>query len=120
MPITIYFNPKCSTARNVLAALREAGHEPTVVDYQKTPLDATQIQALIAKMGGDASAMVRSKEPLFKALGLDAADVTDAQLVAAMAAHPILINRPICEADGFAMMVRPSAAVADFLERVTP
>jgi arsenate reductase (glutaredoxin) len=118
VPITIYHNPKCSTARQVLAALRDAGLEPTVVDYQKTPLSAAQIQALITKMGGNARDMVRSKEALFKELDLGAATITDAQLVAAMAAHPILINRPICEADGFAMMVRPSAAVTDFLEHI--
>jgi arsenate reductase (glutaredoxin) len=120
MTLTIYHNPKCSTARNVLAALREAGHEPTVVDYQKTPLSATQIQALVAKMGGSARDMVRSKEPLFKEMDLGAASVTDAQLIAAMAAHPILINRPICETDHFAMMVRPSATVTTFLERLKP
>ena len=120
MSITIYFNPKCSTARQVLASLREAGHEPTVLDYQKTPLNANQIQALIAKMGGSAKDMVRSKEALFKELGLDAPTVTDTQLIAAMAAHPILINRPICEANDFAMMVRPSAAVTTFLERLAP
>lgn len=118
MSLTIYHNPKCSTARNVLESLRAAGHEPVVVDYLKTPLDAATLTRLADKMAQPHD-LLRTKEPLYKSLELHA-DLTPQAIVEALVAHPILLNRPICETDSFAMAVRPSAAVTIFLEHIAP
>ncbi|MEY2994420.1 MAG: arsenate reductase [Pseudomonadota bacterium] len=118
MPLTIYYNPKCSTARNVLQGLRDAGHEPTIVDYLKTPLDADALRQLAGKLPQPHD-LLRSKEPLYKTLQLHPEASLDS-IVEAVAAHPILLNRPICSTDSFAMAVRPSAAVATFLEHIAP
>src|SRR5438445_5271579 len=93
MDITIYHNPKCSTSRNVLEAIRKAGHEPKIVEYLKVPLTREELKTLVAEMGAKARDIVRAKEPLFKELGLAAA--SERELLDAMAKHPILVNRPI-------------------------
>ncbi|KAF1038982.1 MAG: Arsenate reductase [Herbaspirillum frisingense] len=106
--ITIYHNPKCGTSRNVLQALRDGGAEPTVIEYLKTPPDRATLEKLIADMGVAVRDVVRAKESLYTELGLDDPTVTDAQLIAAMLEHPILINRPIVVAPKGTMLVRPS------------
>ncbi len=111
MTFTIYHNPKCGTSRNVLAALREAGHEPQVIEYLKTPPSRETLEGLIAQAGEGARGLLRAKEPLVKELGLDAADVTDAGIVDAMMAHPILINSPIVVTETAVKLCRPSATV---------
>jgi arsenate reductase (glutaredoxin) len=115
MPFTIYHNPKCGTSRNVLAALREAGHEPQVIEYLKTPPSRETLESLIARAGEGARGLLRAKEPLVKELGLDGADVTDAAIIDAMMAHPVLINRPIVVTDSVVKLCRPSETVQELL-----
>ena len=115
MTFTIYHNPKCGTSRNVLAAIREAGHEPQVIEYLKTPPSRETLEGLIAQAGEGARGLLRAKEPLVKELGLDAAEVTDTQIVDAMMAHPILINRPIVVTDTAVKLCRPSETVQELL-----
>lgn len=115
MAYTIYHNPKCGTSRNVLAAIREAGHEPEVIEYLKTPPSRETLQSLIERAGEGARGLLRAKEPLVKELGLDGADVTDAAIVDAMMAHPILINRPIVVTDSAVKLCRPSETVQEVL-----
>jgi arsenate reductase (glutaredoxin) len=115
MTITIYHNPNCGTSRNVLQAIRDAGHEPTVVEYLKTPLDAAGIRALLAKLGKRPRDLLRRKGTPYDALGLDDPKWTDDQLVDFMAAHPILIERPIVVAPKGARLCRPSETVQEVL-----
>ncbi len=115
MPITIYHNPKCGTSRNVLAAIREAGHEPEVIEYLKTPPSRDTLESLIARAGEGARGLLRAKEPLVQDLGLDAADVRDDAIIDAMLAHPILINRPIVVSPKGVKLCRPKDLVADLL-----
>lgn len=115
MTYTIYHNPKCGTSRNVLAALREAGHEPQVIEYLKTPPSRETLESLVARAGEGARGLLRAKEPLVKELGLDGADVTDAAIIDAMMAHPILINRPIVVTDTAVKLCRPSETVQELL-----
>src|SRR3984885_16249907 len=77
MNITIYHNPGCGTSRNTLAAIRAAGHEPVIVEYLKTPPTRDELKSLIARMGIRVRAVVRTKEALFRELGLDELDVGD-------------------------------------------
>lgn len=116
MQITIYHNPKCGTSRNVLAAIREAGHEPEVIEYLKTPPSRDTLESLIARAGEGARGLLRAKEQLVKELGLDGADATDTQIVDAMMEHPILINRPIVVTPDAVKLCRPSETVAELLQ----
>lgn len=116
MAFTIYHNPRCGTSRNVLAALREAGHEPEIIEYLKTPPSRETLESLIERAGQGARGLLRAKEPLVKELGLDAEGVTDAQIIDAMLAHPILINRPIVVGPGGVRLCRPSETVAELLD----
>lgn len=95
MQITIYHNPACGTSRNALANIRVAGHEPRIVDYMKTPLSRAEIVALLAQMSMTVRQLIRSREPLYRELGLDEKDVGQEELLDALAEHPALINRPI-------------------------
>lgn len=95
MEITIYHNPNCGTSRNALLAIRAAGHEPRIFEYLKTPLSRGALAALATRMDVPVRTIVRTKEPLFRELGLDAKDVTEDELLDAMAEHPVLLNRPI-------------------------
>jgi len=95
MEITIYHNPDCGTSRNALAAIRATGHEPRIFEYLKTPLSRGAIASLVAHMDVSTRSIVRSREPLFRELGLGDKDVTERELLDAMAENPILINRPI-------------------------
>src|SRR5690606_25488411 len=92
-------NPRCSKSRQTLALLESRGVKPRVVEYLKTPPDRATIEALLRKLGIAAGQLVRRKEPEFAALGLDAAGVSEAQLIDAMASHPRLIERPIVVVD---------------------
>ena len=113
--ITIYHNPKCGTSRNTLAMIRNSGAEPLVIEYLKTPPDRATLQALIAATGQSVIDAVRTKEALFTELQLSAPGVTDAQLIDAMLAHPILINRPIVVTPLGTRLCRPSELVLDIL-----
>lgn len=113
--ITIYHNPRCGTSRNTLALIRNSGEEPAVIEYLKTPPDRATLMALIDAMGRPVIEAVRTKEALFQELGLDAPGVTEAQLIDAMLAHPILINRPIVTTPLGTRLCRPSEQVLDLL-----
>lgn len=113
--VTIYHNPDCGTSRNALALIRNAGIEPTITEYLKTPPSRERLAELIAKMGVPVRALLREKGTPYRELGLDAAHWTDDQLVDAMMKHPILINRPIVVTPLGARLCRPSEAVLDIL-----
>ena len=111
--VTIYHNPACGTSRNTLGLIRNAGIEPQVVEYLRTPPDRATLLSLIAAMGVSVRDVVRAKEPLYAELGL--ADADDAALIDAMLAHPVLINRPIVVTAVGTKLCRPSEAVLDIL-----
>jgi arsenate reductase (glutaredoxin) len=113
--ITIYHNPACGTSRNTLAMVRNSGVEPEVIEYLKTPPDRATLLRLIAATGAPVLDAVRRKEAVFTELGLDQAGTTDEQLVDAMLAHPILINRPIVVTPLGTRLCRPSELVLDLL-----
>ncbi len=114
-PVTIYHNPKCGTSRNTLAMIRNSGIEPEVIEYLKTPPDRATLLALITATGQPVINAVRAKEAVFNELQLGAPGVTDAQLIDAMLAHPILINRPIVVTPLGTRLCRPSEGVLDIL-----
>ena len=113
--VTIFHNPKCGTSRNTLALIRNAGIEPTVVAYLEAPPTREQLTQLIAASGLSAREVMRSKEALCAELGLDDAARTDAELIEAMVAHPVLINRPIVVTELGTRLCRPSELVLDIL-----
>ena len=113
--ITIYHNPRCGTSRNTLALLQERGVEPEIVEYLKTPLDRAALQALVAAMGVPVIDVVRSKEAVFAELKLGEPGVTDDQLIDAMVAHPILMNRPIVATPLGTRLCRPAETVLEIL-----
>ena len=113
--ITIYHNPACGTSRNVLALIRNAGEEPNVVEYLKTPPDRATLERLIAAMGVPVRDVLRQKGTPYDELGLGDAKWTDAQLIDFMLQHPILINRPIVVTPLGTRLCRPSEMVLDLL-----
>ncbi|KRC23670.1 arsenate reductase (glutaredoxin) [Acidovorax sp. Root217] len=113
--VTIYHNPRCGTSRSTLALLRERGVEPEVIEYLKTPLDRAALQALVAAMGVPVIDLVRAKEAVFAELKLGEPGVTDAQLIDAMVAHPILMNRPIVATPLGTRLCRPAETVLEIL-----
>jgi len=115
MTITIYHNPACGTSRNTLAMIRQSGEEPEVIEYLKTPPSRERLVELIAAMGIMPRALLREKGTPYGELGLGDAKWSDDELVDAMLAHPILINRPIVETPLGTKLCRPSEAVLDIL-----
>jgi len=113
--IIIYHNPECGTSRNTLAMIRNAGIEPHVVEYLKTPPSRPLLESLIARAGITPRALLREKGTPFADLGLDDPALTDAQLIDAMMAHPILINRPLVVSALGVRLCRPSEAVLDLI-----
>jgi arsenate reductase len=113
--ITIYHNPDCGTSRNTLALIRNAGIEPTVVEYLKTPPDRVTLESLLERMQMRPRALLREKGTPYAELGLGAEHWTDAQLIDQMLAYPILINRPIVVTPWGVKLCRPSEAVLDIL-----
>jgi len=113
--IVIYHNPDCGTSRNALAMIRNAGIEPHVVEYLKTPPSRALLESLIARAGLTPRALLREKGTPFAELGLDNPDLTDAQLIDAIMAHPILINRPLVVSPLGVKLCRPSEAVLDLI-----
>ncbi len=118
--VTIYHNPACGTSRNTLALIRNAGVEPTIVEYLKTPPSRDELVSLLARMGISARELLRGKEVRATELGLNDPAVTDAQLLDAMAAHPILMNRPVVVTPWGAALCRPSETVLDILPLPQP
>lgn len=115
MTVTIYHNPNCGTSRNTLQAIRDAGHEPVVVEYLKTPLDTGAIRALLTKLGMTPRDVLRRKGTPYEELGLDDPKWSDEQLIGFMASHPILIERPIVVTEKGARLCRPSEKVREIL-----
>ncbi len=113
--ITIYHNPQCGTSRNTLAMIRNSGTEPQVIEYLKTPPTREQLLALIAASGLSVRDIMRSKEALCAELGLADPARSDAELIDAMLAHPILINRPLVVTPLGTRLCRPSEVVLDIL-----
>ncbi|MDY3331973.1 MAG: arsenate reductase (glutaredoxin) [Pelistega sp.] len=113
--VIIYHNPRCGTSRNTLALLQEAGISPQVVEYLKEPLDKAGIQNILNKAGITAKELIRSKETLFSELNLGADNVTEEQLIDAMVAHPILMNRPVVITEKGARLCRPFELVKEIL-----
>lgn len=116
MSVTIYHNPACGTSRNTLAMIRASGEEPDVIEYLKTPPSREQLIALINAMGVKVRDLLREKGTPYAELGLDDPKWTDDQLIGAMLAHPILINRPIVVTGKGARLCRPSELVLDLLD----
>jgi len=115
MDVTIFHNPRCGTSRNTLALIREAGIEPRVIEYLHEPPSRDELARLIERMGVAARAVLRAREPLCAELGLDDPAVGDEALLNAMAAHPILIERPIVVAPGGVRLCRPAEIVCELL-----
>ena len=116
IPITIYHNPACGTSRNVLALIRNAGVEPTVIEYLKTPPDRATLVDLLRRMGMQPRQLLREKGTPYTELGLAEDHWTDDQLIDQMLAHPILINRPIVVTPWGVKLCRPSETVLDILQ----
>jgi arsenate reductase len=113
--VTIYHNPNCGTSRNVLGLIRNAGFEPTIIEYLKTPPDRQTLLGLIKRMGSGVRELLRRKGTPYDELGLDDPKLTDDQLIDAMLANPILINRPIVATPVGVKLCRPSEIVLDIL-----
>lgn len=111
----IYHNPRCSKSRNTLAILEEKGIEPEVVLYLETQPDAAEIRSLLSKLGKSAAELVRRGEEAYKSSGLSK-DSSEEELVAAMAAHPKLIERPIVVRGERAVLGRPPENVNDLID----
>ncbi|WP_031408067.1 arsenate reductase (glutaredoxin) [Thiomonas sp. FB-Cd] len=113
--IRMYHNPACGTSRNVLALIRNAGVEPDVIEYIKSPPDRATLIALLSAMNMAPRQLLRRKGTPYDELGLDDATVSDDALLDAMLAHPILIERPIVVTEYGTRLCRPSEAVLDIL-----
>jgi arsenate reductase len=115
MTTTIYHNPQCGTSRNTLALIRNAGIEPKVVEYLVHPPSRETLTGLIARAGMTVREALREKGTPYAELGLDDPMLSDDQLIDAMLAHPILINRPVVETELGVRLCRPSERVLDIL-----
>jgi arsenate reductase (glutaredoxin) len=115
MSVTIYHNPACSTSRNVLGLIRNSGEEPIVIEYLKTPPSRAELVELITRMKISVRHLLRKKGTPYDELKLENATLTDDELINAMMAHPILINRPIVVTPDAVKLCRPSEAVLDIL-----
>ncbi|SCB31645.1 arsenate reductase (glutaredoxin) [Rhizobium hainanense] len=115
MDVTIYHNPDCGTSRNTLAMIRNAGIEPTVIEYLSNPPSRDDLIKMIAEAGLTVRQAIREKGTPYVELGLDNPDLTDAQLLDAMLKDPILINRPFVVTPMGTRLARPSEVVLDIL-----
>jgi arsenate reductase len=116
-PITIYHNPNCGTSRNVLALIRAAGYEPEVIEYLEAGWTDPQLHGLLAAMDLRPRELLREKGTPAAELGLLEPDATDAAILEAMVAHPILVNRPIVTTPRGVKLCRPSELVLELLDR---
>lgn len=115
MTTTIYHNPACGTSRNTLALIRNSGEEPTVIEYLQRPPSRDTLITLIKDAGLTVREVIRQKGTPYAELGLDNPALTDEQLLDAMLANPILINRPFVVTSKGTLLCRPSEAVLDIL-----
>ncbi|MFL4989965.1 MAG: arsenate reductase (glutaredoxin) [Microvirga sp.] len=115
MDVIIYHNPQCGTSRNTLGLIRNAGIEPHIIEYMKTPPTRLLLRQLIGRMGVSVRDVIREKGTPYAELGLGDHSLSDDQLLDAMIAHPILINRPIVVTPLGVRLCRPSETVLDIL-----
>ncbi len=113
--VVIWYNPKCATSRQVLELIRAQGIEPRIVDYVKSPPSAAQIKTALKEMRMKPRELLRRRGTPFDELGLDDPKRTDAELIAAMAAHPILIERPVVRGPKGTRLCRPVERVKEIL-----
>ena len=113
--VTLYHNPRCSKSRGALELLEARGLTPTIVRYLETPLDAAQLQALLGKLKLSARQLLRTGEDEYKSLSLADSNLSEAQLIAAIAAHPKLMERPILEVGDKAVIGRPPENILELL-----
>ena len=113
--VTIYHNPKCGTSRKTLDILHESGAEVTVVEYLKTPLAKEELRRLYDRAGMRPSEGLRAKEPLVADLGLLDGLKSEEDILDAMAAHPVLVERPLVETEKGAKLCRPQEGVRELL-----
>lgn len=113
--LTLYHNPRCSKSRGALELLEARGLTPTVVRYLETPLNVAQLQSLLGKLGISARQLLRTGEDEFKALNLADSSLSEAQLIAAIAEHPKLMERPILEVGDKAVIGRPIENLLEIL-----
>jgi arsenate reductase (glutaredoxin) len=115
MSVTVYHNPRCSKSRQTLALLQEKGIEPEIVEYLKTPPSAAELKAILGKLGMAPRELMRKGEAAYKERGLADASKSDDELIAAMVAEPILIERPIVLSGGKARLGRPPEQVLEIV-----
>lgn len=115
MDVIIYHNPDCGTSRNVLAMIRNAGVEPHVIEYLKSPPSRAMLEALIARMDIPTRDLLREKGTPYAELGLSDPALSDDDLLDAMVAHPILMNRPVVVSPKGVRLCRPSELALDLL-----
>lgn len=115
MTVIIFHNPDCETSRNTLAMIRNAGIEPTIIEYLKTPPARAELHQMIVKAGLTVREVLREKGTPYAKLGLNNPDLTNDQLLDAMMEHPILINRPFVVTEVGVRLCRPSEIVLDIL-----
>ncbi|MCC7538365.1 MAG: arsenate reductase (glutaredoxin) [Deltaproteobacteria bacterium] len=113
--VVVWHNPRCTKSREALAWLEERGISPTIVRYLDTPPSADEIERVLGLLGVEPRALMRKKEAPYRDLALDDASRTRGELVRAMAAHPILIERPVVIRGGAAVIARPTERIADLL-----
>ena len=115
MTVTIYHNPRCSKSRQTLALLQERGAELEIVEYLKTPPNASTLTDILSKLAMEPRDLMRKKEATYKNLGLDDQSKSREELIAAMVENPILIERPIVLSDGQAAIGRPPETALQIL-----
>ena len=117
-PVTVFHNPACGTSRNVVAAVKEAGYEPQVIEYLKTGWTKAQLKDLLGQMGARPRDILRTRGTPAEALGLTDPAASDDDILNAMVAHPILVERPIVVTPRGTALCRPSEAVFTLLDKV--
>jgi arsenate reductase len=115
MAVTIWHNPKCATSRKVLEMIRQKGVEPEIVEYVKTPPSGADIKTVLKEAGLTPRELLRRKGTPYDELGLDDPKLSDAALIAAMAKHPILIERPVVRSQKGTRLCRPPERVREIL-----
>ena len=113
--VTLYHNPRCSKSRETLELIRAAGIEPRVVEYLDAPPTRTELENLLAALGLPVSSLMRTGDPLYAELGLDAPECGDGERLAALAANPALFNRPVAVSALGARVCRPPETVREIL-----
>ena len=115
--VTIYHNPKCGTSRRALELLRGRGYEPEIIEYLKTPPTPARLKQILAMLEMKPRELIRRKEKVYTELGLDSPKLSDAEIIMALAAHPVLIERPIVILGNRAALGRPAERVMDILDK---